>query len=71
MKNGPPYTLRGDGKSAEVIEREGDIGGPSRKRVRKILKAKGLNKRDGKEYEATERWLRVRSGLEFDKHGRE
>jgi hypothetical protein len=41
------YTLRRDGKSAEVIERKADMGRPLRKRVRKSLKAKGLNKRGG------------------------
>jgi hypothetical protein len=64
-----PYTLRGDGKSAEVIERKADMRRPLRKRVRKSLKGKGLNKRDGKEYKAMERGLRMKSGMEFGKHG--
>jgi hypothetical protein len=38
-----PYTLRRNGKSAEVIERKADMRRPLRKRVRNSLKAKGLN----------------------------
>jgi hypothetical protein len=71
VKSRPPYTLRGDGKSAEVIERKADTRGPLRKRVRKILKANGLNKTDRKEYEAMGRWLGIKSGLEFGKHEKE
>jgi hypothetical protein len=54
-----------------VIERKADMRRPLRKRVRNSLKAKGLNKRDGKSYEARDRGLGIKSGLEFGKHDKE
>jgi hypothetical protein len=44
---------------------------PLRKRVRKRLKAKGLNKRDEKDSKARERGRRIKSGLELGKHNKE
>jgi hypothetical protein len=61
----------GDRKSAEVIERKADTRGPLSKRVRKSLKANGLNERDAKNDDARGRGLGIRSGLELGKHGRE
>jgi hypothetical protein len=63
-----PYTLRCDRKSAEVIERKADTRHPLRKRVRNSLKAKGLNKRDGKPYVARKRGLGFKSVVENGKH---
>jgi hypothetical protein len=65
------YTPHRDGKSAEVIERKVDMGRPLRKRVRKRLRAKRLNKRDAEDNRARERGLGIKSGLEFGKHGKE
>jgi hypothetical protein len=77
-RRAPPYTLRRDGKSAEVIERKADTRGPLRKRVRKSLKAKGLNKGDGKDFGVREHGLGIMSVLEYgtsrlsvNKHGEE
>jgi hypothetical protein len=44
---------------------------PLNKRVRKSLKAKGLNKGDGKDFGVRERGLGIKSGLEYGKHGKE
>jgi hypothetical protein len=52
----------------EVIERKADKRCPLSKRVRKDLKAKGLNRGDGKDDEARERGLGIRSGLDYGKH---
>jgi hypothetical protein len=62
---------RGDRKSAESIEKKRVARAPSSKRVRKRLKAKRLNRAEGKEDEARESDLGIRSGLELGKHGRE
>jgi hypothetical protein len=62
---------RGDRKSAESIEKKRVVELPLSKRVRKSLKTKGLNKGGGKEDEARERGLGIRSRLELGKHGEE
>jgi hypothetical protein len=42
-----PHPLRCDGKSAQLIDNKGDGVAPSRKRVRKRQKTKGLNEIEG------------------------
>jgi hypothetical protein len=54
-----------------MIERKADTRCPLRKRVRKSLKAKGLNESEGKDSGTRGRSLGSKSALEIGKHGKE
>ena len=54
LTDSPPYTLRHDRKSAEVVENKADVSRPLGKRVRNSMKPKGLNERGGNDHTARE-----------------
>jgi hypothetical protein len=60
------YTLRRDGKSAQVIGRKGDALRPWCRRVRKCMKTNGLNQGQGKGNDAKLHGLRIQSVLGFN-----